>query len=117
MGILSNTFINAVTLERHLEMFGIAKFLMIKVYSYQYGFRKPDPRIFAETAEKMNCKPENVLFVGDRLDLDVAGARTANMPVILKKAYTNGGKEIPQDVMVIDKISELPGIIEEINGQ
>lgn len=116
LGILSNTFINATTLERHLAQFGILDFLTTKVYSYQYGFRKPDSRIFVEAAKKMGLEPAQVLFVGDRVDLDVAGAKAANMPVVLKKAYTNGGKKIPEDVKIIEKISELPSFIEEINS-
>ncbi len=117
LGILSNTFINAVTLERHLAQFGILDFLTTKAYSYQYGFRKPDSRIFIAAAKNMGLEPANILFVGDRLDLDIAGAKAANMPVVLKKAYTNGGKKIPQDVKTIEKISQLPEIIEEINSR
>ncbi len=115
LGILSNTFINAVTLERHLAQFGILEFFSVRLYSYQFEFRKPDGRIFVEAAKKMNCAPENVLFVGDRLDLDIAGATAANMRAVLKKAHTNGGEKIPQDVMTIEKINELPSFIETIN--
>jgi HAD superfamily hydrolase (TIGR01549 family) len=115
LGILSNTFINAVTLERHLAQFDILDFFTTKVYSYQFKFRKPDSRIFVEAAKKMNCEPCNVLFVGDRLDLDIAGASKANMPVVMKRAYTNTNKDIPQNVIKIERLAELPGIVEEIN--
>jgi len=115
LGILSNTFVNAVTLERHLAQFGILDFLTVRVYSYQYRFRKPDRRIFVEAAKKMSCEPENVLFVGDRLDLDIAGATAAQMPVVMKRAYTNINKDIPQNVIKIEKLAELPGIIDKIN--
>ncbi|MCX5633702.1 MAG: HAD family hydrolase, partial [Phycisphaerae bacterium] len=116
LGILSNTFINAVTLERHLAQFGILEFLTTRVYSYQFNFRKPDSRIFIEAAKKMECEPANVLFVGDRLDLDIAGARAANMPAVIKRAYTNINKDIPQNVIKIERLAELPEIVEEINS-
>ena len=115
LGILSNTFINAVTLERHLAQFGILDFFPVRLYSYQFKFRKPDSRIFIEAAKKIGCEPCNVLYVGDRLDLDIAGAAKANMPAVIKRAYTNIDKDIPQNVIKIERLSELPGIVEQIN--
>ena len=116
LGILSNTFINAVILERHLRETGILDFFSVRLYSYQFRFRKPDSRIFTEAAKKIGCEPANVLFVGDRLDTDISGALKANMFAAIKKAYTNTLKEIPQNVIKIERLAELPGIIAEING-
>ena len=116
LGLLSNTFINASTLERHLRQLGILDFFDVRVYSYQFKFRKPDPRIFINAAKQTNCQPENVLFVGDRLDWDTAGALEANMTAVLKKAYTNTNKDIPQNVIKIERLGELPNIVEEINS-
>ena len=115
LGILSNTFINAAILERHLCEIGILVFFSVRLYSYQFRFRKPDSRIFAEAAKKLDCLPANVLFVGDRLDIDIIGALKANMFAAIKKAYTNTRKKIPQNVMRIDKLSELPGLIARVN--
>ena len=117
LGVLSNTFINAVTLERHLAQFGILEFFPVRLYSYQFNFRKPDSRIFIEAAERIGCEPANVLFVGDRLDLDIAGAAKANMFTVIKRAYTNTDKNVPQNVMKIDRLAELPGIVEKINSE
>jgi putative hydrolase of the HAD superfamily len=117
LGILSNTFINAVVLERHLAQFGILEFFNVRLYSYQFRFRKPDSRIFKEAARKVSCEPANVLFVGDRLDTDINGALKANMPAAIKKAYTNMLKKVPEDVIKIERLAELPAIIAEINGK
>jgi HAD superfamily hydrolase (TIGR01549 family) len=117
LGILSNTFINAATLERHLSDIGILDFFPIRLYSYQFRFRKPDSRIFIEAAKKLNCEPANVLFIGDRLDIDIIGALKTNMLAAIKKAYTNTRKKIPPGVIRIDKLSELPGLIAGINRQ
>lgn len=116
LGILSNTFLNAATLEKHLAQFDIAQFFETKIYSYQFNFRKPDSRIFLEAAKRTGCRPENVLFVGDRLDLDIEGAKSAGMQTVLKKAYTNAGKKVPNGVITIEKINELPGVIEQMNS-
>jgi len=115
LGILSNTFINAITLERHLAQLKLLDYFSVRIYSYQFAFRKPDSRIFIEAAKQMDCPPQNVLFVGDRLDIDITGALAANMPAAIKKAYTNSLKKVPENVIKIDTLAELPGIVEEMN--
>jgi putative hydrolase of the HAD superfamily len=116
LGILSNTFVNAVTLDRHLEQLGLLKFFPVRLYSYQFKFRKPDRRIFVQAAKAIGCRPQNTLFVGDKVELDINGAKKANMFAVLKRAYTNANRKIPQNVMTVGKISELPGVVEEINS-
>ncbi len=115
LGLLSNTFINAATLERHLEQIGILDCFDVKMYSYQFRYRKPDKRIFLEAAEKIGARPENTLFIGDRLDMDTAGALKAGMFSVLKKAHTNSSKTIPQNIIKIEKLAELPEMIDKIN--
>jgi HAD superfamily hydrolase (TIGR01549 family) len=115
LGILSNTFISAGSLDRQLEQLGMLEFFPYRLYSYQYKFRKPDRRIFKAATEKIGEPAENILFVGDRIDKDVTPALKAGMRAALKSAYTNTGKEVPAGVIKIDLISELPGLIEKVN--
>jgi HAD superfamily hydrolase (TIGR01549 family) len=115
LGILTNTFISAGSLDRHLAQSGILDFFPCRLYSYQFEFRKPDRRIFEAAVAKMGESAENILFVGDRLDKDIWPALKTGMRAVLKSAYTNAGKNVPKGVWKIDKISELPAIIEKIN--
>ena len=115
LGVLSNTFINAATLEEHLEKLGLLEFFDARLYSYEYPFRKPDTRIFGAAAEKLDIEPTNVLFVGDRINIDIKGAADSGMLGVLKRAYTNIHKKIPDNIAIIDKLSELPELIESIN--
>lgn len=116
LGVLSNTFISASTLEKHFEQLGVLDFFDVRLYSYEYTFRKPDKRIFLAAAEKLNMKPANILFVGDRIDIDISGAAAVGMQPVLKEAYTNIKKKIPGNIAKVNKLSELPGVIENING-
>jgi putative hydrolase of the HAD superfamily len=116
LGILSNTFISASSLDRHLRQIGILDFFPCRLYSYQFEFRKPDGRIFQAAAERMDELVDNILFVGDRLDKDIWPAMKAGMRAVLKEAYTNIGKKIPNGVWKITRISELPDLIGKING-
>jgi putative hydrolase of the HAD superfamily len=117
LGIVSNTFVTASSLEKHLEQLGILDFFPVRLYSYEFDFRKPDARIFEIAAQKVGEMPENIMFVGDRIDIDVKPAAKAGMRAVLKRAYTNMGKKVPAGVWEINQLSELPGLVEKINGE
>jgi putative hydrolase of the HAD superfamily len=116
LGIVSNTFISAGSLDRHLAQFGILDFFPIRLYSHQFAFRKPDIRIFQTAAQQIGEPPQDVLFVGDRINKDIVPAFKVGMQAVLKEAYTNIGKKIPKGVWKISRLSELPSLIEKINA-
>ena len=115
LGIVSNTFVNGCSLEKHLEQVGILEFFTVRVYSYEFDFRKPDTRIFKAAAEKIGEVSENILYVGDRIDKDIRPAVKTGMQAVLKAAYTNAGKKVPEGAWKINRLCELPGLIEKIN--
>jgi putative hydrolase of the HAD superfamily len=115
LGILSNTFISAGSLDRHLAQLGILDFFPYRLYSYQFEFRKPDVRIFEAAVAKIGELAESILFVGDRIDKDIRPALKAGMRAVLKSAYTNVGRKVPEGVWKISRISELTGLIEKVN--
>jgi FMN phosphatase YigB (HAD superfamily) len=55
------------------------------------------------------------LYVGDRIDKDIKPAIKSGMHAVLKAAYTNAGKKIPEGARKINQLSELAGLIETIN--
>lgn len=117
LGIVSNTFITSSSLEKHLEQLGILDFFSVRMYSYEFDFRKPDVRIFKIAAERIGEMLENIMFVGDRINMDIEPAAKMGMHAVLKEAYTNTGKKIPKGVWKINQLHELPGLIEKINGE
>ena len=117
LGIVSNTFVHRSSLERHLEQLSILDFFPMRLYSSEVKFRKPDVRIFKAAAEKIGEELENIMFVGDRIDTDIRPAMKAGMQAVLKASYTNIGKKVPKGVWEISRLSELPGLIEKINGE
>ncbi|MHC4631840.1 MAG: HAD family hydrolase [Planctomycetota bacterium] len=116
LGIVSNTFVNGSSLEKHLKQVGILDFFTVRLYSYEFDFRKPDIRIFQIAAERIGETLENILYVGDRIDKDVKPAVKTGMQAVLKAAYTNVGKKVPEGAWKINRLCELPGLIEKINS-
>lgn len=117
LAILSNTFINGAALERHLAQFGILDFFDVRLYSYQFRFRKPSSRIFRAAAQKIGLPPQNIMFVGDRINADIRPALKVGMTAVLKQAYTNHAKRLPPAAHKIQNLSQLPALIRKINSQ
>jgi putative hydrolase of the HAD superfamily len=116
LGILSNTFVNAHSIEKHMKQLGILDFFSVRMYSYQFDFRKPDLRIFKVAVERIGEAVENILYVGDRIDMDIKPALKIGFIPVLKAAYTNVGKTTPDGAWKINQISELPALIKKINS-
>jgi len=117
LGIVSNTFVNRSALERQMAELGILDFFTVRMYSYEYAFRKPNPGIFKIAAEQVGEAFKSIAFVGDRIDKDIRPALQHGMVAALKDAYTNAGKKTPPGAWRIRNLSELPGLIEETNAQ
>ena len=49
------------------------------IISEEVGLSKPDNRIFELALNKLNVQPDDVLFVGDDLEKDIAGCQNANI--------------------------------------
>jgi putative hydrolase of the HAD superfamily len=116
LGIVSNTFLNQTSLDRHLEMFGMLEFFPLRMYSYETSWRKPNVKIFNEAAARLEIPPQNIMFVGDRIDTDIRGALRAGMIPVLKSAYTNAGKIPPEKVRRIEHLSELISLVGSKDG-
>jgi putative hydrolase of the HAD superfamily len=65
--------------EKKLEHLRISEF-WDAVYCSEYsGALKPHPLSFIKLADKMNLPPEKILYVGNSISYDVAGAKKAGM--------------------------------------
>lgn len=116
LGIISNTFVNACALDQHLKELGIFDLFDTRLYSYQFSFRKPDQRIFIAAADRIGVHLPNILYIGDRINKDIAPTLKLDMHAALITAYTNAGQTPPKQAWKIDKLSELPEMVEKHNN-
>ena len=73
-GILSNSAFTGTVLEEELERHNLAHRFSFLISSIDYGFRKPHKRILQIAVKKMNLQPQDIWFVGDKLEYDIRGA-------------------------------------------
>ena len=78
LAVVSN-FDYSPTAHDILARTGVADVFVSVVVSDEIGWRKPRPEIFVEALQRVGVRPADALFVGDRLDIDVAGAQQAGM--------------------------------------
>ena len=65
-----------------LARVGLAPWFRGSLSAREFGIGKPDARIFAEACRRLGFAPDEVLHVGDDLELDVRGARDAGLQVV-----------------------------------
>ena len=78
--MISN-FAYAPTLYESLDQFGIRSAFETVVVSAEVGWCKPHRAIFDHAFEKMGIRPQEALFIGDQLYVDVYGAQNCGMDV------------------------------------
>ena len=94
-----------------------AKYISLVISSAEEGVSKPDIRLFQKALEKADCKGENAVMVGDRVDNDVAPAKKLGMKTVcvkqgIHKLNTPKNEfEVPD--YTVDTIEELLNILKE----
>jgi putative hydrolase of the HAD superfamily len=91
-----------------LRAVGLDKYFDPVVISGDYGFRKPDPRLFQTALDGIGAEPENVLFVGNDMYRDVFGADNMGMKTVF--FLSNQGRQQMQGVApdyIIYRFGEL----------
>ena len=80
IGLICNTgYTGGRVLRQVLARHGLIGYFQTLTFSNEYGWLKPDPRIFHHTLAQLDVPPENAMHVGDVEDLDVVGARAAGL--------------------------------------
>src|SRR5215813_6987757 len=78
LGVVSN-FDYSPTVHRILTEGGILGRFETVVVSDEVGWRKPRPVIFQRALAQLGLRAEECLFIGDRPEIDVAGAKAMGM--------------------------------------
>ena len=114
IGVIANQPLGT---QKRLEKYGLAKYISLVISSAEEGVSKPDIRLFQKALEKADCKGENAVMVGDRVDNDVAPAKKLGMKTVcvkqgIHKLNTPKNEfEVPD--YTVDTIEELLNILKE----
>lgn len=99
LGVVSNSSFRSAMIRHELAKHDLAIPSGVVVASADYAVRKPNPLLFETAASLLDVPPDDIWFVGDRLDTDVAGARAAGMVSVWLRP-PNDQSEGPADLTV-----------------
>lgn len=94
-----------------IKNLGLDKYCDAVVVSGDYQIKKPNPKIFEITAEKLDVEINKCYYVGDTFSKDIYGAYLSGMKPIWIQSH--GYRKTNVDVMIIKNINELEKMIEE----
>ncbi len=117
LAVVSN-FDYTPTARLVLEREGVADLFDEILVSDAVGWRKPAPRIFQEALDRLRLAPAEAVFVGDRADIDVAGARAMGMRAVWINREAEALPEgAPTPDHEIRDLQELPALLAPDGGR
>jgi len=91
---------------------GLADYFDPLLISSDFGYRKPDPRLFALTLEKMRLTAAEVIFIGNDMYRDIFGAKTAGLRTVFFKS--NQGDQRSRGLEADYIIYNFPQLLEAV---
>ena len=88
---------------------GLVNYFNPIIVSGDYGYRKPDPRLFQKALDALHVRPEQALFFGNDLFHDIYGAQQVGMKAIFvssDQGYASYQTTAPD--YTISSFAELP---------
>lgn len=77
-----------------LQAVGLLDYLKPVIISGDYGYRKPDKRLFQKALDALNLKSDEVIYVGNDMFRDIFGAQQLKIKTVFF-SQNQGGKQIP----------------------
>lgn len=111
LGLISN-FDHAPTVYRVLEREGVRDLFQEILISAEVGWRKPRREIFQMALDRMQLDPPEALFIGDSLEIDVAGAKQIGMDAVwLNPEYQPTRRDLPTPDHVVACLKDLADLL------
>ena len=98
LGVISDA--QRVFLEPEMQQLGLEAVFSVRVVSSDYGYRKPDPRLFRIALAALDVPPSAAVYIGDHPFRDICGAQAAGMRAVLLRRGTssiNDSRACPPD--------------------
>jgi len=98
-----------------------APLIDVAIFSCSVGMRKPDPRMYRLTAERLEVRPEECLFVGDGGSQELSGALSVGMlPVLTRPDADSTEPHLRNreqwDGLTISSLMDILAVLKEVGG-
>ncbi len=115
LGVISNTLQPGPLMDRTLARRGLLAFFPVRIYSSEVRVAKPHPAIFRAGLVALGLPAAQVVYVGDRLRADVAGAQGVGMwAVLIEVAHRAEDDPTIIPHARIRELPELPDVLHRL---
>lgn len=83
IGVITNSIFPGRLFTPHLGKLGLAGYVDVVISSADTVLGKPAPEPYLAALKVLGVEPQEALFVGDRVESDIAGARAAGVRAVL----------------------------------
>ena len=108
IGIIANQDFGT---EQRLTDFNVHQYINLVIASAEEGVAKPDLRIFQIALARAECKPEEAVMVGDRIDNDIIPANKIGMTTVWIKqgfgSYAEPKTVEEQSDYIVNSLAEI----------
>lgn len=108
IGLVSNSIFPERYHLGEMERFGLRKFFDFTIFSSSAGVRKPGKRIFEMALNRADVKAAEAVFVGDRFDADIAGAKNSGITSVWR---SRTDRDNPDDIKPDHSIENLMDLL------
>lgn len=112
LGIIANQKPGA---KNRLDAWGLGRYFSVIASSAEMGISKPNKELFTRALAMADCRPENAVMVGDRLDNDIRPAKELGMKTIrIRKGiagYAKPSCEAETPDYSVDSLSEIISVL------
>ena len=112
LAVVSNTSTRSSLLDGYLTSAGLLPLFETAVYSTDLGVRKPHPEIYREALRRLDLRPEDVLFVGDRVREDVRGPQSVGIRAVLSHEFRQEDPGESRPLAIVQRLDELQRVID-----
>lgn len=112
LGIVSNAQ-EAFTLPE-LRIFDLTKYFDEIVISSNFGFKKPDPRLFRIALKSLKVRASRAIYVGND-SVDVEGAHSVGIKAVFLE--TGYGRKTRKPDFIAAGINQIPNIVKSIQNK
>ena len=112
IGLVSNATPTGKVMRHDLEVLGLADLIDVAAYSSEVGYRKPHPRMYLTVVEGLGLRPEDCLFVGDRVKEDVLGSQALGMSAVLTHEFRQEEPGEARPLTVVRRFPELLDVVD-----
>jgi len=116
IGLVTNSIFHMWMRDIELEAYDLIDYFDARLTSGDVGYLKPHPQIYHHILEKLDVRPNQAVFVGDRPQNDIAGANDVGLiSVLMSPPHLERKLDGVIPDHTISSLSELLPILEQLN--